>query len=185
MAGTREERAAAPDEAVAAARRLGTPVVVKADGPAHKERVGGVVLGCGDDAAVRAAAERIGGPVLVAEELRGGVEVLAGLVRDPQVGPLVVCGVGGSWAEPLAGEARAALAPLPHAEAVALVRASARSRRAWTTRASRRWQRSLVALGRAAHDHPAIAEIDVNPLRVEGGRAVALDALVVADQEPR
>ena len=45
--------------------------------------------------------------------------------------------------------------------------------------------RVLVALGDAAVDRPAIAEIDVNPLRVAGGETVALDALVVAIEEPR
>src|SRR5262249_4517481 len=85
LAGPREERAATPDEAAAAAARIGFPVVVKSDGPAHKERVGGVVLGVADEAGVRAAAERLG-PVIVCEELRGGVEVLCGLVRDPGVG---------------------------------------------------------------------------------------------------
>ena len=47
--GPREERVATPVEAVAAAARIGFPVVVKSDGPAHKERVGGVVLGLVDD----------------------------------------------------------------------------------------------------------------------------------------
>jgi hypothetical protein len=106
-------------------------------------------------------------------------------VRDPQVGPLVVCGVGGAWAEPLAGEARAALAPLPHAEAVDLVRRVGPLAARLDDAGVEAVAAVLVALGRAAHDHPAIAEIDVNPVRVEGGRAVALDALVVADQEPR
>ena len=65
------------------------------------------------------------------------------------------------------------------------MRGSGRSPRGWTTPASRPSPRVLVALGRAAHDHPAIAEIDVNPVRVADGRAVALDALVVAEEEPR
>ena len=181
--GTREARATSVDEAVDAARALGHPVVVKSDGPAHKERAGGVVLGCGSDDAVREAALRIGGPVLVAEDLRGGVEVLAGLVRDPQVGALVVCGVGGAWAEPLAASARTALAPLPQAEAVALVRDVAPLAARLDDAGIEAVARVLVALGRAAADHPAIAEIDLNPLRVADGRAIALDALVVVAQE--
>jgi acetate---CoA ligase (ADP-forming) len=122
LAAPRERRAATPDDAVAAAAEIGFPVVVKADGPAHKERAGGVHLGCATDEAVRRAAEACGGRVLVAEELRGGVEVLAGMVRDPQFGPTVLVGVGGSWAEAMRESARTALAPLSQHEAEELVR---------------------------------------------------------------
>ena len=61
-----ERAAASADEAVAAAAELGFPVVVKtAAAGAHKTETGGVALDLGDEAAVRAAVERIGAPVLV------------------------------------------------------------------------------------------------------------------------
>jgi acetyltransferase len=183
LAGPSEERAATPDEAVAAAERIGFPVVVKSDGPAHKERVGGVVLGLRDADGVRAAAARLG-PVIVCEELRGGVEVLCGLVRDAAVGPMVVCGVGGSWAEPMRETARTMLAPLSQAEAEALVRDVAPVARRLDDAGVTAVARTLVALGDAAADDPRITEIDVNPLRVQGGDAVALDALVVVEEDP-
>ncbi len=85
---------------------------MKRHGPAHKERSGGVVLGCSTPDAARAAAERIGLPVLVCEDLRGGADLLCGVVRDAQIGPLVVCGIGGSLAEALGETTVAALAPL-------------------------------------------------------------------------
>jgi acetyltransferase len=182
LAGPREERAATPDEAAAAAARIGCPVVVKSDGPAHKERVGGVVLGVADEAGVRAAAERLG-PVIVCEELRGGVEVLCGLVRDPGLGPMVVCGVGGSWAEPLRESARTMLAPLSRAEAERLVRDVTPVARRLDAAGVAAVAATLVALGDAAAADPQISEIDVNPLRVQGSSAVALDALVVLEEE--
>jgi acetyltransferase len=182
LAGPREERAATPDEAAAAAARIGFPVVVKSDGPAHKERVGGVVLGVADEGGVRAAAGRLG-PVIVCEELRGGVEVLCGLVRDPGLGPMVVCGVGGSWAEPLRESARTMLAPLSQGEAERLVRDVAPVARRLDDAGVAAVAATLVALGDAAADDPRIAEIDVNPLRVHGSSAVALDALVVLEEE--
>jgi acetyltransferase len=181
LAGPREERATTPAEAVAAARRIGYPVVVKSDGPAHKERVGGVVLGLGGDDGVRAAAERLG-DVIVCEELRGGVEVLCGVVRDPGLGPIVLCGVGGSWAEPLRETARTMLAPLSQAEAEALVRDVPPVARRLDDDGIAAVARTLVALGDAAVADPRIAEIDVNPLRVSGGETVALDALVVLEE---
>ena len=127
--------------------------MVKSDGPAHKERVGGVVLGLGDEAGVRAAAERLG-PVIVCEELRGGVEVLCGLVRDPGVGPMVVCGVGGSWAEPLRETARTMLAPLSQAEAERLVRDVAPVARRLDDAGVAAVAQTLVALGDAAAADP-------------------------------
>ncbi len=181
LAGPREERASTPDEAVAAAGRIGYPVVVKSDGPAHKERVGGVVLGLADDAGVRAAAERLG-DVIVCEELRGGVEVLCGVVRDPGLGPMVLCGVGGSWAEPMRESSRTMLAPLSQAEAEALVRDVLPVARRLDDAGVEAVARTLVALGDAAVADPRIAEIDVNPLRVTGGETVALDALVVLEE---
>ena len=132
-------------------------------------------------AGVRAAAERLGA-VIVCEELRGGVEVLCGVVRDPGVGPMVLCGVGGSWAEPMRETARTMLAPLSQAEAEALVRDVLPVARRLDDAGVEAVARTLVALGDAAAADPRIAEIDVNPLRVAGGETVALDALVVLEE---
>ena len=92
-----EERyAATPDEAVAAASEIGYPVVVKlAAAGAHKTELGGVALGLVDPDAVRAAATRMGAPVLVQRHVRDGVELLAGVAHDPVFGPLVAFGPGG------------------------------------------------------------------------------------------
>jgi acetyltransferase len=177
----RERRAAGADDAVAAAEEIGYPVVVKADGPAHKERAGGVHLGIATPDAVRSATAACGGRVLVAEELRGGVEVLCGMVRDPLYGPMVVCGVGGSWAEPLRSLARTALAPLDAPGARALVRSVPPLAERLDAAGVDAVAATLVALGRAAAELGRVREIDVNPLRVAGGDAVALDGLVVLD----
>ena len=92
-----EQVVAGADEAVAAAREIGFPVVVKtAEAGAHKTEVGGIALNLGDEAAVRAAVERIGPPVLVQQMVSGGAELLAGVVQDPVFGPLVAFGPGGA-----------------------------------------------------------------------------------------
>ena len=116
-----ERVSATADEAVAAARELGFPVVVKtAAAGAHKTEVGGVALDLGDEHAVREAAERIGGPVIVQPMIRGGAELLAGVVQDPVFGPLVAFGPGGVLAE-LIGEAAFRTAPLTDVDAEELV----------------------------------------------------------------
>ena len=97
------------------------PAVVKrAAAGAHKTESGGVALDLEDEAAVRAAAERIGFPVIVQPMLRGGVELLAGLVQDPVFGPLVAFGPGGVFAE-LIGDASLRIAPLTDFDAEELV----------------------------------------------------------------
>ncbi len=174
-----ERRAVGVDDAVAAAESIGYPVVVKADGPAHKERDGGVHLGLATAAMVARATEACGGRVLVAEQLGGGVEVLCGLVRDPLCDTMVVCGVGGSWAEAMKESARTAIAPLSQEAAEALVRDVVPVARRLDDAGIAVVAATLVALGRAAADEPRIREIDVNPLRVLGADAVALDALIV------
>jgi acetyltransferase len=171
-------RCATPEAAARAAEQLGFPVVVKADGPANKARVGGVVLGLSDTAGVAAAAARVGGRVLVAEQLGGGAEVLLGAVRDDDHGPVVLAGVGGSAAEALDLTA-AALAPLDRAGAARLVRAVPALGRLVGDPAPAALLDAIVALGDLAAAHPEIAEIDVNPLLVRGDGVVALDALVV------
>ena len=117
-----ERVAGSPDEACAAARELGFPVVVKsAAAGAHKTDSGGVALNLADEAEVRAAAERIGSPVLVQPMVAGGAELLAGAVQDPVFGPLVAFGPGGVLAE-LIGQAQFRLAPLTDLDARDLVR---------------------------------------------------------------
>ncbi len=101
--------------AVAAAARIGFPVVLKVLSPdiLHKSEVGGVALGLADAEAVRggfeALLERVRGHVpdarikgvLVARMVRGGVECLMGVKVDPVFGPVAVVGLGGVFVEVL------------------------------------------------------------------------------------
>ena len=178
-----EIRAANPAEAHAAATEIGATVVVKVDGPAHKEKYGGVILGCTDPERAAAAAEKIGAPVLVCEEIRGGAEVLCGLVRDPLYGPVVLVGVGGSWAEAVGDTARAGLGPISQADAERLVRSVGPLGHRLADAEIAIVAETLVALGRVAHDFPRVSEIDVNPLVIRDGAGVALDGLIVLSDD--
>jgi acetyltransferase len=175
-------RCAGPLEAAAAAARIGFPVVVKVDGPAHKARVGGVAVGLADEAGVAAAATRMGGAVIVAEQVAGGVEVLRGAVRDGGHGVVIAVGVGGGAAEALDLVA-AALAPLDLGGAERLVRAVPALGRLLGA-PSPALLAAVVALGDLAAAHPEIEAIDVNPLLVRPDGVVALDALVVLQGAP-
>ncbi len=103
--------AASRTEAVAGCRRLGYPVVMKVVSPeiVHKSDHGGVILDIDSDTAAGEAFDRIREAargkdfrgVAMYPMLKGGREVLLGLSRDPQFGPVVVFGLGGIYTEVL------------------------------------------------------------------------------------
>jgi acetyl coenzyme A synthetase (ADP forming)-like protein len=187
-----ERHVAAPEAAVEAARELGYPVVLKTAAPgAHKTERGGVVLDLGDAEAVRAAAEKLGGPLLVQPHVRGGAELLAGVVQDPVFGPRVAFGPGGVLAE-LMGEAQFRLAPLTDRDAEELVHFGKAGRLVAGFRGAPPADASalvdlLLRLSLLADDLPEVAELDLNPVLALPTGCLAVDARVrIADRvEPR
>jgi len=182
-----ERLAATPEEAVDAARELGFPVVLKTAVPgAHKTEQGGVILDLGDEEAVRAAAERLGGPVLVQRFVRGGTELLAGALQDPVFGPLVAFGPGGVLAE-LIGEARFRLAPLTDLEAEELVHAGKAGQLVAGFRGAPPADEAalvdlVLRLSLLADDLPEVAELDLNPVLALPDGCFAVDSRVrIAD----
>ena len=166
--------AAGPTEAAAAAEALGFPVVVKRDGPAHKAREGGVVLGLTSAEEVASAAERLGGRVLVAQQSEPGEEVLCGMTRDPDFGPVLAVGVGGTAVES-ANRVVLSVGPIDLPLAEALVAEGD------VPDPSGIVANTLLALSRLALAYPEIESIDVNPLIVTPERTVAVDALLVVE----
>jgi acetate---CoA ligase (ADP-forming) len=167
-------RATTPEEAAAAAQELGSPVVVKLDGPAHKARGGGVVLGVESPEDAANAARRLGGPVLVARQADAGTEVLCGMTRDPDFGPILAVGQGGVAVEEL-DRVALSTAPLDAASASALVAEAGVEDPHGVV------ARTLVALGDLGLSNPDIESVEVNPLIVGAADTVAVDALVVVD----
>jgi len=178
-----ERVAASPDDAVAAAREVGLPVVVKsAAAGAHKTESGGVALNLASDDEVRAAAQRIGTPVLVQQMVTGGAELLAGAVQDPVFGPLVAFGPGGVLAE-LIGQAQFRLAPLTDLDARELVRGGKAGRLVAGFRGTLPADEEalvdlLLRLAKLAEDIPEVAELDLNPVLALADRCVCVDARV-------
>jgi acetyltransferase len=165
-------RAADPEEAAQAADELGPPVVVKLDGPAHKSRSGGVVLGVESPEAAALAARRLGDAVLVAKQLPPAPEAICGMTRDSDFGAVLAVGSGGIGVEEVARIALS-LAPLDLMGAKALVAEAALPDPGDVLALT------LVALGTLALAHPEIAAIDVNPFLLLPNGAVAVDALIV------
>ena len=178
------------DDALAAAQAIGYPVVLKTamDGIHHKSDVGGVKLGLADDTALAAAyddlAQRLGPQVLVAPMVASGVEMVLGITRDPQFGPLVMIGAGGVLVEIMA-DARAALPPIDATVARRMidrlrlrplldgVRGAALANIDAVAEAAARLSVLAATLG------DCIGEIDVNPLIAGPDGCMAVDAMVI------
>jgi acyl-CoA synthetase (NDP forming) len=178
-----ERVAESADEAVEAANDLGLPVVLKtAVAGAHKTEQGGIALGLRDERQIRAAAERIGLPVLVQPMVSGGAELLAGIVQDPVFGPLVAFGPGGVFAE-LIGDAAFRIAPLTDVDAKELVHEGKAGRlvagfRGAPAADSAALVDLLHRLSLLAQDFPEVAELDLNPVIALPNGCVAVDARV-------
>ncbi len=135
-----------------------------------------------DPTSVAAAAERIGGPVVVQPMVRGGVELLAGVVQDPAFGPLVAFGPGGVLAE-LIGEAGFRIAPLTDVDAEELVLAGKAGRlvRGFRGAPPADADALIDLVHRLAHlggALPEVAELDLNPVLGRPGDCVAVDARI-------
>jgi acyl-CoA synthetase (NDP forming) len=179
-------------EAVAAAGRLGTKVVMKgmAAGVQHKTETGLVVLAVeGPDEAVAAynlLEERAGGKleaVLVEQMVLGNRELMVGMKRDAAFGPVVAFGLGGILTEAL-GDVALAVAPVDEKDAIelqGLIRAKRvlEEFRGYPPVDRIALARLIGAVGQMALDNPEIVEIDANPVLIEGDRPIAADALVI------
>lgn len=182
-------------EAAGAVQALGRPAVLKGLGPdiQHKSDRGLVVLDVRDANAARVAyhrivdlgAGRVRG-VLVEELVPHERELLVGMRRDEQFGPVIAFGLGGIFTEAV-GDVAFALAPLDDEDAQALIGQLHAQRLLGAVRGLPRVDRAeltriLRAVAQIALDHPEISEIDVNPLLVSGTALVAADALVVLEE---
>ncbi len=178
--------ARSPEEAGDLAGRIGFPVAVKPVGPEvlHKSELGVVRLDLGTVGAVKQAGGEIlrrlgpgGGPgaageprLLVQEFLPGGHEVILGAKRDPHFGPTVLFGLGGIFTEILEDVA-IGLAPLAPSDARRLVEktkgyAVLRGARGQAPADVEALVDALVRLSWLVADHPEIAELDLNPVKV-------------------
>ncbi len=187
------------DEAAAAARRIGFPVVLKllSTRLTHKSDVGGVQLNLADEKAVRDAFERIRANVAKvgeADAFEGvtvqpmvtekGIELIIGSSTDRQFGPVVLFGAGGVLVEVLQDRALG-LPPLNRTLARRLMERT----RIYPALQGVRGQRpaDLEALETMLSRFSLlltdfvedIQEVDMNPVLAAPGRVVALDARVL------
>ena len=196
------EVASTPEDAAAAAERVGLPVVVKVSSPdvTHKSEWMdglGVTVGLTEAAAVEtvardvldaAAGAGIEADVLVeaAADVEAGTEVIVGGLRDPSFGPVVLAGLGGVFTEIFEDTAHR-LAPIDDAEARAALAELTSAPLLEGYRGSEPADLEALAgvvrrVGDLLVEREEIAEIDVNPVLAGPDGATALDALVVIEE---
>jgi acetyltransferase len=191
---TRTEIAATEEAAVAAAKDIGFPVVLKLHSQriTHKSDVGGVKLNLTSDAEVRSAFQQIAASVAAADFAgvtvqplvpKDGFELILGSSTDTQFGPVILFGTGGELVEVYRDRALG-LPPLNTTSARLLMQQTkiykalggVRGRKSADVGAL---QRLLVRFSQLVAEQPLIAEIDINPLHICDRHLVALDARIV------
>ena len=188
------ELATSPSHAAEIAAVLGFPVALKvvATAISHKSDHGGVILNLPDAAAVRAAYDEIRAATSHLAAFKGvsvqpmaapGVELVVGLARDPQFGPVVMVGLGGVLVE-LLEDIALRLVPLTPSDAAAMIREIKglpllQGYRGALPADLAAIEAILLAVSRFAVANPDIAELDLNPVIAGPDGARAVDARIV------
>ena len=186
------------ESSVALAADLGYPVVVKIISPdwLHKSDWGGIRLRINTEAELRSActeledlfrsrtpAGKLDG-LLVQKQVEG-TELLLGIKRDPQFGPVLVAGMGGIYTEVFRDVARA-LVPVSVSEGESLLR----SLRSAPILKGVRGQKgvhlaslaeTMASLSRLAMDYPEISELDLNPVVADSEGCWCVDCRIVLE----
>jgi len=175
-------------EAVSAANALGYPAALKALGIAHKSEAGAVKLNLRDEAAVRAAAEKLAGlgsGLYVERMVEGGVaELIVGITRDPLFGPVMTIGSGGVMVE-LLKDSATLLLPASRDDVLGALRSlklfplldGFRGRPKADLDAA---VDAILGIADFALDNAgSLDELDINPLIVCGDGAFIADALML------
>ena len=189
---TREKTIKTEAEAAVAAAEMGYPVVLKGSGEAvsHKTELDLISLDIRNEQALmesfRGFKERKDIAVdefLIQQMVKGNRELMAGLKRDAQFGPCVMFGLGGVLAEIL-DDVAIRVAPLSPFDAMDMMSDIRANKILEEFRGKPAVDRDvlaalLIGLGKLGLENEAVAEVDINPIKLLDGKPVAVDALIV------
>ncbi len=187
------------EDALEAAAGVGYPLVVKVVSPrvVHKSDVGGVVVGVKDEQGLREAYRRMarlpGFDGVLLDEMAEGLELIVGAKHDPQFGPVVLTGIGGTAVE-IYQDAAIRMAPMSRDDARSALESLRGRKLLEGFRGAPPVHREslidlLVRFSEMAHDlGPAVDSIDLNPVFCGPKRCVIADARIMLprnrDEEP-
>ena len=188
------------DEAVAMAKELGFPTVLKIVSPqiTHKSDVGGVALGLTSAEDVGAAFDRIVASakqhvpnatikgVAVQRMEPQGIEVIVGVTKDPQFGPVLMFGLGGVLVEVLKDVAFRVI-PIEPRDARQIVEEIKgypllQGYRGQDPADLDKLHDLLLKVSAFVVAHPEIAELDLNPVFAYKDGAIAVDARIIVER---
>ena len=189
------------DEAVAISRDLGFPVVLKIASPdvVHKSDAGGVKLGLKTSAQVARAYEditksirakypqaKIQG-VSVQKMAKPGVEVIIGMSKDAQFGPVLMFGLGGVWVEVLK-DVSFRIVPLERRDAREMIqeikgRPLLEGYRGQEPVDIANLEELILKVSSFVEQHPEIKELDLNPVFAYKDGALAVDARIILETD--
>ena len=192
------------DQAVMVAPKMGYPVALKIQSPdmIHKSDVGGLVLNIVNEQQVRHAFQEVNVQVcqqngearvegvLVQKMMPRGIETIIGMKRDPQLGPVIMFGIGGVLAEVME-DVSFKVAPLTKYDAEDMIeeikgKKVLLGRRGQSGADTKAIVDTLLRVSDLAMQNEKIMEVDINPFIVyeQGDGAVAVDALIVLKEPP-
>ncbi len=187
------------DDAVKMANELGYPIVLKIVSPqiTHKSDVGGVALnltsaeevGAAYDSVVASSKQHVPDAtidgVAVQRMEKQGIEVIVGMIKDPQFGPVMMFGLGGVLVEVLKDVAFRVV-PLNERDARQMVHEIKgypllEGYRGQDPADIARLEQLLLKVSQFIEQHPEVAELDLNPVFAYKDGALAVDARIVLD----
>jgi acyl-CoA synthetase (NDP forming) len=186
-------------EAISLSKEMGFPVVLKISSPdvVHKSDCGGVKLGLANATQVGKAYSQIISSVRQAypeAEIEGvsvqtmappGVEVIVGMSKDPQFGPVLMFGLGGILVEVLK-DVSFRIVPLTERDAREMIREI----KGYPVLEGYRGQKPasipaleslIVKVSQFVENNPQIRELDLNPIFAYPDKAVAVDARIILE----
>ena len=194
--------ASSEDEAVSISQKIGFPVVLKIASPdiSHKSDAGGVKVGLKNKEEVSQAYQeimtsvrqkfpeaRIEG-ISVQNMARPGTEVIIGMIKDPQFGPVLMFGLGGVWVEVLK-DVSFRIVPLARRDANEMIKEIKGYRLLEGYRGSEPaniavLEDMLLKVSDFMEKTPEIKEMDLNPIFAYKDGAIAVDARIVLEEKP-
>jgi len=175
--------------------KIGFPLVLKAvsDDIVHKTDSGGVIVGIRDKKELNAAVHQMESAVkkhypkahidFMLQKMEPGTEVIIGMKRDAQFGPVILFGLGGVFVEVFKDVAMK-IAPLTNKDAMDMIKQVKAYRILAGYRSKPLCIKGLadiiIKISRLAVKEKQIAEIDFNPVMVDERRAIVVDARMIA-----
>lgn len=179
-------------KAIAFARKIGFPVVIKVHGRNifHKSEIGGVKIGIKDEEEFDKAWEEMSANTegknvegILVQGMGKGREIAMGMRRDKQFGPVLMFGLGGVFIEVL-NDVSLRIAPITKEDAIGMIKEIRGYKilegyREGKTANIQKLADVLVSLSKMSLKEENIEEIDLNPLMVDGDQIKLIDFRII------